>query len=503
MPPTAIAALKRSVQLLRTPSNGQSSVRSLYLCSGTKTAATMISFFRTHKPVISRVITFSLVAFGAFWLAPSWSEVGPLFFLLFFAIFVMLIASQLFWIRRVLDLGERFIPGKPRRAWLAVVAGLIYLFFLVYNYGSLESVTHVFRTADPRLRRVLIEAAFWWWLVGSLLGFALVIVFWTVDRATCAVARVYRYAKATASYAAAPKPSAIAPDAQSHARRLFLEKTAVLVSATPFVAAGYGLLCGRQNVEVVRQRIRLARLPKAFEGFRIAQISDVHIGPFTTADYIRHCVTITNGFKPDLVVLTGDYISWDPEAEGEAVRALAGLRAPHGVFGCLGNHEQEGEIEESITRLFAAQGIRILRQERAAIRLSGETLNLIGIDEARGRDFTEWKHDVYRRLQQVKGLVMPGTVNILLVHFPPVFYFVTELGIGIDLTLAGHTHGGQLSLDFVHRGLNLSRMETRYTSGWYGRSGAQLYVNRGIGTTGFPIRLGARPEITVLELART
>jgi len=94
--------------------------------------------------------------------------VGPFYFLLFFAIFVMLIASQLFWIRRVLDLGERFIPGKPRRAWLAVIAGLIYLFFLVYDYGSLESVTHVFRTADPRLRSVLIEAAFWWWLVGSL-----------------------------------------------------------------------------------------------------------------------------------------------------------------------------------------------------------------------------------------------------------------------------------------------------------------------------------------------
>jgi hypothetical protein len=73
-----------------------------------------------------------------------------------------------------------------------------------------------------------------------------------------------------------------------------------------------------------------------------------------------------------------------------------------------------------------------------AIRLSGETLNLIGIDEARGAD---WKSDVYRRLQQVKGLVMPDTVNILLVHFPPVFYFVSELGIGIDLTLAGHTHG--------------------------------------------------------------
>ena len=175
-------------------------------------------------------------------------------------------------------------------------------------------------------------------------------------------------------------------------------------------------------------------------------------------------------------------------------------RAPHGVFGCLGNHEEEGKVEDSITPLFAAQGSRILRQESAAIRLSGGTLNLIGMDEPRDEN---WKSDVYRRLQQVKGLVMPGTVNILLLHYPAVFDYVTELGVPIDLTLAGHTHGGQLSLDFVHRGLNLGRLVTHYVSGWYEKGGHQLYVNRGIGTTGFPIRLGARPEISVFELSRT
>jgi len=460
----------------------------------------MVSSSTVYRRVIAhwRVIVFLLIfAYSAFLLIHP-DEWGRLIDLFFFAILIMLIESQLFWILRVLDLGERFIPGKPRRAWLAVIAGLVYLFFWVYNYGSWESVTsHVFRAADPRLSTVLIEAAFWWWLVGSLAGFALVIVFWTVDRAIRAAARVYRYAKAAAGHAAAPKPDAVALDPPSHARRHFLGQTAVLVSATPFVAAGYGLLYGRLDVEVVRRHIRLKRLTKAFEGFRIAQLSDVHIGPFTTADYIRHCVTITNELKPDLIVLTGDYICWDPKAEGEAVRSLAGLRAPHGVFGCLGNHEQEGEIEDSIARLFAVQGIHILRQERTAIRLSDERLNLIGMDEARGAD---WEGDVYRRLRQVKELLMPDTVNILLVHYPAVFDYITELGV--DLTLAGHTHGGQLSLDWVRRDLNLGLVVTHYTSGWYEKSGAQLYVNRGIGTTGFPIRLGARPEITVLELCR-
>ena len=425
---------------------------------------------------------------------------GDFFDLITLALFLLFIASQVFWIGRILDLGEQFVPGKPRRASLAIVAGLVYLFVLAYSFPGIESSLHVFRAVEYPLRRVVTEAAFWWWFVGSQVAFLLVIAFGMADRAAGAIAWVYGKArKAMQGHGAALQPDAIAFDPSSTARRRFLEQTAVLVSATPFVAAGYGLLYGRLDVEVVRRRISLARLPKVFEGFRIAQLSDIHLGPFTSADYIRHCVAITNGLNPDLVVLTGDYICWDPRAEREAVRALAALHAPHGIFGCLGNHEEEGKIEESITPLFAAQGIRILRQESVAIRLSGETLNLIGMDEPRGE---EWERDVYRRLQQVKGLVMPRTVNILLLHYPAVFDYVTELGVPIDLTLAGHTHGGQLSLDFVHRGLNLGRLVTHYVSGWYEKGGHQLYVNRGIGTTGFPIRLGARPEITVFELTR-
>ena len=96
---------------------------------------------------------------------------------------------------------------------------------------------------------------------------------------------------------------------------------------------------------------------------------------------------------------------------------------------------------------------------------------------------------------------MPDTVNILLSHYPGVFDSAAELGI--DLTLAGHTHGGQLSLEFIHRGLSLAHLLSRYDSGWYEKAGSRLYVNRGIGTVGFPIRFGARPEITLLELTGT
>jgi predicted MPP superfamily phosphohydrolase len=421
---------------------------------------------------------------------------GDFFDLITLALFLIFIASQLFWIGRILDLGERPIPGKPRRAWLAIIAGLVYLFVFLYSYPE-WGFGHIIRAADYRPRSMLIFAAFSWWFVGSLLAFLLVIAFGAADRAARAAAWVYSKGR-TAIYghsAAADAEAAV----QSPGRRRFLERTAVLVSATPFVAGGYGLLYERQNVEIVRQRVRLARLPKAFEGFHIAQLSDIHIGPFTTADYIRRCVAITNRLEPDLIALTGDYISWDPAAQGEVVGVLAGLRAPHGVFGCMGNHEADVGIEESITRLFAAEGIHMLRQERAPIRLCDETLNLIGIDHGSDLASMETRQaEGHRRLQQLKALVMPDTINILLTHYPHFFGYP----VGIDLTLAGDIHGGgQLSLDFLHRGLNLSSlMGVPYVRGRYEKAGAQLYMNRGIGITGFPIRLGDRPEITVLEL---
>ena len=267
------------------------------------------------------------------------------------------------------------------------------------------------------------------------------------------------------------------------------------------MAAGYGLLYGRLDLEVTRQRIRLAHLPQAFEGFRIVQLSDIHISPFLTGDQLRRCVTIANGLKADLVALTGDFLTDDPGAQGEVVHVLAGLRAPYGAFGCLGNHEYMTETEESITRLFATEQIRILRQERVPIQSHGETLNLIGVDyeqERFARDHVG--HLVDRYMAGGEKLVMPGTVNILLNHNPNAFDRAAELGI--DLMLAGHTHGGQVSLESAHRGLALARIQTPYVSGWFEKTGSQLYVNRGIGTTGPPIRFGSRPEIAVFELTR-
>ncbi len=174
-------------------------------------------------------------------------------------------------------------------------------------------------------------------------------------------------------FVAAPKLAPVAipsPD-----RRQFLGQAAIALSATPFVAAGYGLLYGRLDMEVTRQRIRLARLPKAFEGLRIAQLSDIHISPFMPADEIRRCVAITNTLKTDLVLMTGDYLLWDPAAQGEVVQALSGLRAPYGVFGCLGNHETKNPSPGCSLRRASTSYVRTeCPSDSAAIHSTREVL---------------------------------------------------------------------------------------------------------------------------------
>jgi predicted MPP superfamily phosphohydrolase len=243
-------------------------------------------------------------------------------------------------------------------------------------------------------------------------------------------------------------------------------------------------------------------LPKAFDGFRILQLSDIHISAFMSAEEIRKYVAIANQLKADLVVLTGDFVTWEAAMEGVVVQALSGLKAPFGVFGCLGNHENFTGTKDSITRLFATAGIHILREAHKPVQIGHETLNLMGVDFQSlfgGRFDPAWPPRAY--LQGIEALLMPDAANILLSHNPNTFDRAAELGI--DLSLAGHTHGGQVNLEFIHPKLSPAQLITAYVWGWFQKSNARLYVNRGIGTLGVPARFGSPPEIAVFELTHT
>jgi uncharacterized protein len=444
---------------------------------GTK-MATMIAFFKAYKRTITLLLIFAWAA------APLIMEQS--LDLITVGVNLIFIASQIFWFRRVGELGQRLIGSKTWRRGLATAGLIIYAFLLIFNLLTWWEAS---KGSALTLRAALLEAPFRWWLFGSLLGFLLMTLFWIAGCMTRAASWAFR--KQSASWRA-ELPS---PD-----RRWFLGQTATALCAAPFVAGAYGLY-GRLNLEVTHQRIGLARLPKAFEGFRIVQLSDFHISAFMGADEIRSYAAIANRLTPDLVALTGDFITWDATVQRTVVGALSGLKAPFGVFGCLGNHEWMAEAEDSITHLFAAQGTRILRGERVAVESAGSALNLLGVDyqslvgrlEAPG-------HSVKEYLSGVEHLLVPDTVNILLSHNPNTFDRAAKLGI--DLTLSGHTHGGQVALEFMHSSLAAARLITPYIRGWFQKGDAQLYVNRGIGTITFPIRIGARPEITVIELIR-
>src|ERR1039458_9021044 len=269
-------------------------------------------------------------------------------------VMAVFVGSQIYWYVRARALVKRLVKTRTARI-LLIAAGLAaYLALFLVNFGVFGR-----RASPTRLTwyDALVSAPFVWWVASSVVAFLIAILVWPVRR----VAR---------STSALGSPG----------RRQFLERTASVVVAAPFVAGAYGLLYGRLNLEITRQRIRLARLPKAFAGFRIAQLSDIHIGPFMTEDQIRKYVRIANDLKPDLIALTGDFVTWDASTQRAVVNALTGLHATFGIFGCLGNHEAWSHTEDSITRMFQQVGIRILRQERVPVSAQGESFNLIGVD---------------------------------------------------------------------------------------------------------------------------
>jgi hypothetical protein len=171
-----------------------------------------------------------------------------------------------------------------------------------------------------------------------------------------------------------------------------------------------------------------------------------------------------------------------------------------GVFGCLGNHELWMKVGDSITGLFESVGIHILRRGRASIAASGESFNLIGVDNPITLR-REGTRTMLRFLEGVQDLMAPGTANVLLCHYPDGFDPAAKLGL--DLTLSGHTHGGQVAIGYADRNWAFNGLVTPYVAGWYEKPGSRLYVNRGIGTIGLPIRLRATPEIALFSLSAT
>lgn len=308
-------------------------------------------------------------------------------------------------------------------------------------------------------------------------------------------------------------------------RRYFFKTATALAGAGPFLTAVYGFAAERLDYKIREVEIPVPNLPAGLVGLKMVQISDIHLSSYMSREQVRRAVDMANELGADIAVTTGDFITGAGDPIADCIEEVRRLRAPLGVWGCNGNHEIYARAEDTAQFLFAQNGMRLLRHENAEIRFNGASFNLIGVDYQRER--TPGGRRV-QLLQGVEPLVRRDIPNILLSHNPNSFNRAAELGI--ELSLAGHTHGGQIQVEILDHRLSPARFITDYVAGLYHRpmfapapnerasSGAVyepdhgslfpnrisamacVYVNRGLGTVGAPVRLGVPPEITLLTL---
>jgi len=254
---------------------------------------------------------------------------------------------------------------------------------------------------------------------------------------------------------------------------------------------GYAVGVEPRWIEVVRLRVEMPRLASQFGGYRIVQISDLHIGEWATPAQLRDVIEMVNSEEPDFIAITGDYVTrvYDDLA-ADLVPVLNGLRARDGVAWVLGNHDYYGGKGAGPVRYALEHcGMIDLNNKVHTLERDGAQLHIAGVDSAR---------ELMSRLDKVLEALPDEGAAILLAHEPD---FADESAATgrIDLQLSGHSHGGQVAIPFLGPP-RLPLMGRKYPAGLYKVGSMALYTNRGIGTVGLPVRFFARPEITVLTL---
>jgi len=272
-------------------------------------------------------------------------------------------------------------------------------------------------------------------------------------------------------------------------RRQFLARAgAVAAGATAVGVTGVGVATALGPPDVLRVPVRLGRLDPTFDGFRIAVVSDIHLGPLLGRAHTERIVRMINDTEPDLVAVVGDLVDGTVEQLGSAAAPLADLVSREGTFFVTGNHEYFVDGTAEWLRELERLGLHVLRNEHTRIRRAGAAFDLAGVNDIAGRSRSD-PPDFDRALRGVD----PLTATVLLAHQP---VQVTEAAKRhVDLQLSGHTHGGQMWP--FHYAVELAQPSL---AGLSTVDDTQLYVTRGAGFWGPPLRVGARPDISVLTL---
>ncbi len=292
------------------------------------------------------------------------------------------------------------------------------------------------------------------------------------------------------------------------ARRKFISELAILITALPFASLLYSMLKGKYDYRVHRQTIYFDNLPEAFNGFTITQLSDIHSGSFDHLASVQKGIELAKAQQSDLFVFTGDLVNNVAEEIEPYIDLFGSIKAPHGQFSTLGNHDYGDYIKwnnaadkaTNLQRLkdqHARLGYRLLLDENIPVEKNGQQISLLGVQNW-GRGFIQ-KGDLDKALRGVDEKAF----KVLLSHDPTHWEEkVRYHPVNIDLTLSGHTHGAQFGVETA--GFRWSPVKYRYLD-WAGlatEGKRHLYVNRGFGFLAFSGRLGIWPEITVIELRK-
>lgn len=291
-------------------------------------------------------------------------------------------------------------------------------------------------------------------------------------------------------------------------RGKFISYSALTLAAIPFGTMIYGMVKTAFDFKIQRKKIPIAKLPAAFEGLKIVQISDIHSGSFISDAHFKNAVEMIMNEKPDLIFFTGDLVN-DRSDEAEPFKKVwKNLSAPLGVFSVLGNHDYGDYVlwdspelkQANLERLFGIHkemGWELLRNEHRIIEKNGEKIGLVGVENWGAALRFPRKGDMKKA--QLGMDEVP--VKILLSHDPSHWEAkILKEHPEIDLTLSGHTHGFQFGIEIPGFKWSPSQYVYPQWAGLYSNGNQHLYVNRGLGFLGYLGRVGIRPEITVLEL---
>lgn len=292
-------------------------------------------------------------------------------------------------------------------------------------------------------------------------------------------------------------------------RSEFLSKAALVATSIPFGAMTYGVISGAHDYRVRRKTVYLPNLPKAFDGIKIGQLSDIHSGSFFNKTAVKGGVEMMLNEKPDVIFFTGDLVNNQAEEVKDYISIFNKLKAPLGIYSVTGNHDygdyhRWGSMEakrnnfKDLIEAHRLLGFDLLMNEHRFVETGGEKLAVLGIENWGDRGFTK-----YGKLAEAYAGAQDAPVKLLLSHDPSHWDAqVRPLYSDIDVAFAGHTHGFQFGIEVGGFKWSPSQYAYKQWAGLYQEGSQYLYVNRGFGYLGYPGRIGMPPELTVLELKR-